>query len=428
MSLSVLPAELKKMIIEYLNPESKDTLRMSTTNRVFRDIALARYWSVIKRDESLYKLLNESSNVQQTYVNLIKQLTISGKDWETGMLDHLRFNSLEKLVITQHDENNAGNLLEDISNFIGPRLVHLELHENQQYDVAEDHLKVKNFFPILNRAAGLKYLDLGCQIEATPKDLLHALQACTELEEVLIQHGAVLCFGSVIDPELSRYAATNRKIRTWFYDIEYTEQSVIKALRGIPKDQEGIFLGLSQLCISITSAAAKHLFPRLHSVTALNLFLVDKGDLLQTVANMQQLDALRIEHVMANSSLHTISLQYLAPLQLMSLKKFTLAQNEWTALRAPNVDVKDLAFMFGSHITLESLEFAWAPHMTFFENDVGTALAILARAYPNLKTLTMPEASMDLPVFTVKPGGEMMWPSLERLKVDEVQEPDDPSM
>lgn len=416
-----LPNELKMMIIDEFEPESRDVQNVASTIKEWRDMALARYWSAIERDQSITQLLTQRPNVQQTYANLIRKLRINGNSFRTNDFLHMRFNFLQELVIEQKGDHE-GNTLQDISGCIGPRLESLRIAGSRD-DENANHLKVANFFPILNRAPGLRVLDFGCDINAGPQDLLAALQSLPTLEEICFRwHSGRDSNRLKIDHEVLRYVARNRRLKIWSYPGRYDGELVRRALEGRPSD-EGLFLGLSKLDIVTTDEAGRLLLPRLHSLKDLGLQPTDHGDVLQSVAKMRQLSTLRLYYV---AYLTPITTQLLAPLQFMSLKDLTLP----TGLRRQDgstISMNDLSFMFGSHDTLESLMFNW-DGTDMFRTQLGQVLHRLIQAYPNLKKLCLPfSSSLGMDDFDAYQLPHVSWPSLTSLRLREVRDAADPA-
>ncbi|KAH0365964.1 hypothetical protein KCU65_g5724, partial [Aureobasidium melanogenum] len=288
--LADLPGELQLMVMNELNTESQEAINMAVTRREYRDMALARYWSVIERDESIRQLLTRPPNERQVYANLINELRINGNAFTSNDFTNLRFNALEKFEIEQEAPHH-GNTLTDISSFIGPRLRTLSIMESPYLD-QQTHRRVANFFPILTRAPGLQKLEFGCSMDGGPQDLLNALRTLPRLEELIIVDRSIHNGGPFkIDHEVLRFVATNPRIKSWSYGGEFTENLVMQTLQGIPPKQ-GLFLGLSELVLPLSTEAASHLLPRLHSLKTLFLLPRDDGDILDAVQKMLQLENL----------------------------------------------------------------------------------------------------------------------------------------
>ncbi|KAG9760159.1 hypothetical protein KCU73_g3030, partial [Aureobasidium melanogenum] len=372
--LMSLPLELKSMVMRELETESQAAMNLAVTSKELRDMALARYWSVIQRDRSIRQLLTLPSNVQQLYVNLINELRINGNAFTNADFANLRFNGLEKLEIDWRLPRR-GNNLEDISSFIGPHLRTLSIKDSHSsHDPT--HRRVTNFFPVLTRAPGLRRLDIDCTIDAGPQDLLNAFRTLPRLEEIRLSQNSNERARFDMDHELLRFIATNERIKVWTYQGDYSDDLISQALEGIPPKQ-GLFLGLSELVISLSTQAASHLLPRLHSLKSLSIFPKDEGDILDAVGSVIALD--------------------------------------------------DFSYIFGSYQTLETLELDWTDSTHFYEG-LGGVFWRLAKAYPNLKTLKLPKASLVPDHFEeCEAAGVTAWPRLTSLTLLDIMGPRDPS-
>ncbi|KAH0339587.1 hypothetical protein KCU81_g7213, partial [Aureobasidium melanogenum] len=422
--LADLPGELQLMVLRELDPESREARNMAVTRREYRDMAMARYWSVIERDESIRQLLTRPPNEQQLYANLIHELRINGNAFTSNDFANLRFNALEKLEIEQKAPHH-GNTLTDISSFIGPRLKTLSV-EDSPYSDQQSHLRVANFFPILTRAPGLRKLIFACSTDAGPQDLLDALRTLPRLEELILGRNGIDPNPLRIDHEVLRFVATNPRIKRWSYEGGYTDDLVIQALQGIPSKQ-GLFLGLSDPIISLSTSVANRLLPRMHLLKTLYLFPNDEGDILDAVSRMPQLENLHF-YPMNIRPPPPLTTQRLSRLLSMNLKTLSLVgSNYGYGSDGSAIALDDFSHIFGSHQTLESLELSWQEGTHFYE-DLGGVLWRLANAYPHLKTLKLPKASLDPSHFEdCQAASVTAWPSLTSFSVFEVLGPEDPS-
>ncbi|KAH0384079.1 hypothetical protein KCU92_g4765, partial [Aureobasidium melanogenum] len=419
--LMSLPLELKLMVMRELETESQAAMNMAVTSKELRDMALARYWSVIQRDRSIRQLLTLPSNVQQLYVNLINELRINGNVFTNANFRDLRFNGLEKLEIDWRAPRR-GNNLEDISSFIGPHLRTLSIKDSHSWHDPTDR-RVTNFFPVLTRAPGLRRLDIDSTIDAGPQDLLNAFRTLPRLEEIRLFQNSNERAHFDMDHELLRFIVTNARIKVWSYQGDYSDDLVLQALEGIPPKQ-GLFLGLSELVISLSTQAASHLLPRLHSLKSLSIFPKDEGDILDAVVRMSSLESLYLYYVYVESPLTT---PRLGQLSYMHLKELCLVGAHGGHPQGSVIALDDFSYIFGSYQTLETLELDWRDSTHFYEG-LGGVFWRLAKAYPNLKTLKLPKASLVPDHFEeCSAAGVTAWPSLTSLTLLDIMGPRYPS-
>ncbi|THV64005.1 hypothetical protein D6D28_10234 [Aureobasidium pullulans] len=405
-----LPDELKLMVIGNLEPQSKTTFNLALTVRELKWMAMRQHWSTIgtKNESALTRLRVENITTQQNYVGLIQDLTIR-TDLPVDF-SQCRFNSLQKLVVRAPDES-AFDL--DLSTFLGPSLtdINLKLNLNRQGPC------IINFLPVMNRSPSLKSIQFGLPFHNThPDHLLKALESCPRLETVRIHSQSE----DLIDEYVWRYLATNHTLRNFLWTGLVDVPFLDIALENIPHEQV-LFSNVTHLYLTITSDAAAKLFPHLQNLTSLALVIRDHGDILESVARLNNLNNLHIEYDLDTD----LTVALLAPLRHMNLTRFVLRQDNRFTLDGSAIPLSALPNLFGSHATMERLEFAWQGSL-YFDDNAQDVLWALGRVYPKVNWCSLTAASLpsNLGPSNAYPAYPPMWPSLRRLDLWEMIEPD----
>ncbi|KAH0365963.1 hypothetical protein KCU65_g5725, partial [Aureobasidium melanogenum] len=419
-----LPDEIKLMVIANLPPEHADSLNLSFASKGLRDISLERFWSIVKEDETLINLQRLPKDNQQTYANFIRELHMTVGDPRIDV-SHLRFEKLEKLVIRPpfNPFENPSPMKHNISYLLGPRLTYLKLGVDEYHSYPA--FSVSSFLPCLRRSPGLKHLNIGLRIDAQPAELLDALHSCPELETLYVYNQDSLS----ISHEVLNHIFQSQKIKEFFCFDKLHLKAVQLALDGLPHDQ-GVMLGLSHLSLDISSDAAEHLLPRLHSIKSLVLHITDTLNVLQSVATMKQLTSLEINFHFAT----VLSPAALQPLRLLNLECLTLNPGDdmLGEVNGDTITLDDLSYIFGSHKTLRKLGFRWkTTDDTFFNEKLADIMWRLTTAYPKLEDLELPDGRFHLPLMIESRSSSkapaVTFPRLRSLEILGLQQPSDES-
>lgn len=129
----------------------------------------------------------------------------------------------------------------------------------------------------------------------------------------------------------------------------------IEALQGLPSKRV-LFLGLSDLIISLYTTVASLLLPQLHLFKTLFLFPEDEGDILNAVLKMPQQENLHFYpwNIRPQTPLTT---QYLSHLLSMNLKTLSLVGSEYGFGNVGSaITLNHFSYILGSPQTLESLK------------------------------------------------------------------------
>lgn len=422
--LLFLPDELRLMVLADLPPESADTLHLSMASQELRLMSLAKFWSIVKEDRTLINLLLHPQDIQQAYANLIRELHMNPSHPRINV-SHLSFNMLERLVIRMPPLSDGG-MMSDISNLLGPRLTHLKLYEARGGASISDAAQVANFLPYLNRSPGLRHLDIGIRVDAQPAEFLSSLQACTELEALYVHHQDRSETSLKVDHGVLKHIFENGKIKKFYWSQELGDETIFRALEGIPPHQ-GLMLGLSHITLKISSEAASVLLPRLHSIESLVLYILDTGDILQSVGTMQQLTRLHLEY-QVDMVLDRVVLQ---PLQSLNLIRLTIRPSDPVELEldANAITPDDLSYIFGSQNTLKRLEVFWDTDAEYFKEALTDVMWRLTQAYPALEDLVVADGILKLPLTATMASDAtapaVMFPKLRHLKIFGLQQPPD---
>ncbi|THW72051.1 hypothetical protein D6D18_10402, partial [Aureobasidium pullulans] len=182
-----------------------------------------------------------------------------------------------------------------------------------------------------------------------------------------------------------------------------------------------LFSNVTHLYLTITSGAAAKLFPHLQNLTSLALVIRDHGDILESVARLNNLNNLHIEYGLDTD----LTVALLAPLRHMNLTRFVLRQDNRFTLDGSAIPLSALPNLFGSHATMERLEFAWQGSL-YFDDNTQDVLWALGQVYSKVNWCSLTAASLpsNLRPSNAYQAYPPMWPSLRRLDLWEMIEPD----
>ncbi|CAD0032437.1 unnamed protein product [Aureobasidium pullulans] len=366
----------------------KELFKLTQVERALRDLALSEIWKIAEHPEHVAYLFIYPPQQRQQFVDRMRELhvwIIDGHDFRGLKFPHLnRLQVIEKGV--QPGTTNVAN----IDGFIQPELVLLNLQVDQ------GHGLVSNILPLLaTQTPCLKELNIGINIEnATSAQLLRALQACPLLEIFKVAGESM----SLVDPAVFAHLALVARLSEFELGAEIGHLLLEPTIASLPAHRT-IFDHLATAYLHVNPSAAKLLFPRMKATEAMSLHISEPSDILTWVAEMPRLVTLELQCMRSMP----LNRHVLAGLQNMNLQRFKINAAAGAAIDGSEIQADQLDYLFGNHLTLSELTFAWqgssssAHIMSFLQYSPHLVLEKIARFYPNVRELTLiaPCAAID---------------------------------
>ncbi|THW54174.1 hypothetical protein D6D20_10396 [Aureobasidium pullulans] len=300
-----------------------------------------------------------------------------------------------KVIRLNWDNRNEGNQFSSVAMFDRgdddvPELVLLNLQVDQ------GHGLVSNILPLLaTQTPCLKELNIGIKIEnATSVQLLRALQACPLLEIFKVAGESM----SLVDPAVFAHLALVARLSEFELGAEIGHLLLEPTIASLPAHRT-IFDHLATAYLHVNPSAAKLLFPRMKATEAISLRISEPSDILTWVAEMPRLVTLELQCMRSMP----LDRHVLAGLQNMNLQRFKINAAAGAAIDGSEIQADQLDYLFGNHLTLSELTFAWqgssssAHIMSFLQYSPHLVLEKIARFYPHVRELTLvaPCAAID---------------------------------
>ncbi|TIA47459.1 hypothetical protein D6C77_10230, partial [Aureobasidium pullulans] len=356
----------------------KELFKLTQVERALRDLALSEIWKIAEHPEHVAYLFIYPPQQRQQFVDRMREL-------HRIEISHLnRLHVIEKGV--QPGTTNVAN----IDGFIQPELVLLNLQVDQ------GHGLVSNILPLLaTQTPCLKEINIGIKIEnATSAQLLRALQACPLLEIFKVAGESM----SLVDPAVFAHLALVARLSEFELGAEIGHLLLEPTIASLPAHRT-IFDHLATAYLHVNPSAAKLLFPRMKATEAMSLRISEPSDILTWVAEMPRLVILELQCMRSMP----LNRHVLAGLQNMNLQRFKINAAAGAAIDGSEIQADQLDYLFGNHLTLSELTFAWqgssssAHIMSFLQYSPHLVLEKIARFYPNVRELTLvaPCAAID---------------------------------
>ncbi|TIA28181.1 hypothetical protein D6C78_10862, partial [Aureobasidium pullulans] len=366
----------------------KELFKLTQVERALRDLALSEIWKIAEHPEHVAYLFIYPPQQRQQFVDRMRELhvwIIDGHDFRG-----LRFPHLNRLHVIEKGVQPGTTNVAHIDGFIQPELVLLTLQGDQ------GHGLVSNILPLLaTQTPCLKELNIGIKIEnATSAQLLRALQACPLLEIFKVAGESM----SLVDPAVFAHLALVSRLSEFELGAEIGHLLLEPTIASLPAHRT-IFDHLATAYLHVNPSAAKLLFPRMKATEEMSLRISEPSDILTWVAEMPRLVILELQCMRSMP----LNRHVLAGLQNMHLQRFKINAAAGAAIDGSEIQADQLDYLFGNHLTLSELTFAWqgssssAHIMSFLQYSPHLVLEKIARFYPNVRELTLiaPCAAID---------------------------------
>lgn len=373
-------------IVHLIDPDQ--LAKLTQVERASRDLALSEIWKIAEHPEHVAYLFIYPPEQRQQFVDRMRELHV----WMIDEHDFtgLRFPHLNRLHVIEKGVQPETSDVANIDDFIQPELVLLNLL------VGQGHGLVSNILPLLTtQTPCLKELNIGIKIEnATSAQLLRALQACPLLEIFKVAGESE----SLVDPAVFAHLALVARLSEFELSAEIGHLLLEPTIASLPAHRT-IFDHLATAYLNVNPSAAKLLFPRMKATEAMSLRISEPSDILTWVAEMPRLVTLELQCMRSMP----LNRHVLGGLQNMNLQRFKIFAGAGAAIDGSDIQADQLDYLFGNHLTLSELTFAWqgssssAHIMSFLQYSPHLVLEKIARFYPNVRELTLvaPCAAID---------------------------------
>lgn len=373
-------------IVHLIDPDQ--LAKLTQVERASRDLALSEIWKIAEHPEHVAYLFIYPPEQRQQFVDRMREFHV----WIIDEHDFtgLRFPHLNRLHVIEKGVQPETSNVANIDGFIQPELVLLNLL------VGQGHGLVSNILPLLTtQTPCLKELNIGIKIEnATSAQLLRALQACPLLEIFKVAGESE----SLVDPAVFAHLALVARLSEFELSAEIGHLLLEPTIASLPAHRT-IFDHLATAYLNVNPSAAKLLFPRMKATEAMSLRISEPSDILTWVAEMPRLVTLELQCMRSMP----LNRHVLGGLQNMNLQRFKIFAGAGAAIDGSDIQADQLDYLFGNHLTLSELTFAWqgssssAHIMSFLQYSPHLVLEKIARFYPNVRELTLvaPCAAID---------------------------------
>jgi hypothetical protein len=247
--LTSLPTELIHSIFGNMGDE-KDLVNLMVTCKAFTQQAEEALWRICN-GKGYAKLSGMNVEKRDKLVNWIQKLTLRFEDDEIQCTDLRIWPPRLQVLRLGHMSPASFNRTVNVSSFIKPSLMHLELR----------NVATENFLPALSILTGLKCLLIGDEVEVQNGDPRELTRIVKNMPQLPSLYG-----GSLSSIGLFPEAAIHKNMIEFAMTIQLDVRIVVRVFQ-IPN----AFSALRRLCLWTSSSAVCLLLPKLTNVDKLEL-------------------------------------------------------------------------------------------------------------------------------------------------------------